>query len=310
LRRTGRPSLGHYIEFIGWQAVKVVLKIVPRKLMICFADIAGWLMYYVLRVRRAEIDQQLTLAFKDTLSPKQINQIGLRTWQNTVLTFFEFLQPDPIGSKGWDDFIDREGYEEHCVPFIRAGENPLVVTGHLGNWEAMGKMVERERIPIAAVAKPMHNPLVNASIERSRARRGLEVLPLKASMKGIVDAIRKGKWVAFVADQDARRAGIFVEFFNRPASTATGVAQFAYRLNKPMLPTFSVRKHDAQRTLMMVFQPPIYPDPEADKESEIYRMTQEHTRALEDVVRRYPESYFWLHRRWKTQPKIRQSPPR
>jgi KDO2-lipid IV(A) lauroyltransferase len=175
----------------------------------------------------------------------------------------------------------------------------------MGNWEQMGRLGERENVQIAAVAKSMHNPLVNESIVRQRAVRGLEVLLVKSSMKQVVDALRRGKWVAFLGAQVERRHGTFVDFFGRPASTAEGPAYFSKRLGLPILPVFCVRLRDKERSLRLVFCPPIQPDDSLSREDDIKRMTLEHVRSLESVVRRYPEDYFWLHRRWKTQPKRR-----
>lgn len=300
---TEKITLQHRVEYAGWQLVTGTLKFVPRQVMIRFANAAGWMMYHALRVRREVVDGQLDRALGNTYSLNERRQIGCRSWQNCVLTFFEFVQPNPVGSAGWDNFREQEGFEEYCKPLLDAGENAIIITAHIGNWEALGGLGKRENVSLAAVAKAMHNPLVNGSILRSRAKRGLEVLQIKRSMKCIVDAVRAEKWVAFVGDQDARRNGIFVDFFGRPASTAPGPAYFASKLNKPLLPAYCVRINDADRHLKVIFMAPIYPDPTADREEDIKRMTQEHTRSLEQVITSHPAEYFWVHRRWKTKPK-------
>ena len=122
-------------------------------------------------------------------------------------------------------------------------------------------------------------------------------------MKTAVSAARRGKWLTIVADQDARRHGIFVDFFGKPASTAEGPALFSWKLNLPIAPLFSVRLPGPRRELKAIGLPLIHPDPSAPREEEIRRLTEAHVRALEDTIRRYPDSYFWLHRRWKTRPK-------
>ena len=298
-----RATLQHRIEYLGWMLVSGALKLIPRRVMIIAADGIGWVLYHVLKIRRDTIDEQLQIAFGADRTPEQLRQMGCESWQNCVLTFFEFLQPNPIGSAGWDEFRSEEGFEEYCRPLLDAGQTAIVITGHMGNWEALGQLGTRENVQLAAVAKAMHNPLVNNAILKSRADRGLEVLQIKTNMKSIVDGIKQGKWVAIVGDQDARRRGLFVDFFGVPSSTAPGAAHFAYTMNKPLLPAFCVRVRDKQRHLKIVCAPLIYPNPEADKDEELLRLTQEHTRALEWVIRRFPSDYFWLHRRWKTRPK-------
>lgn len=270
--------------------------------MVFIADSVGWLLYGVLRVRRTVIDEQLRIAFGDSITRSRLNVIGMQAWQNAVLTFFEFLQPEPLAAVGWDAFEHREGYAEHVLPLLERG-NALILTGHIGNWEALGRLGPERNFQISAVAKPMHNPLVNHAILKARARRGLEVLSTAGSLKKIVGAARDGKWVAFLGDQDARRHGIFVDFFGQPASTAEGPAYFAWKLNLPLLPAFCVRDRDRHRKLKLVVLPPIMPDPSQDRDVEIRRITRLHVEALESVIRQYPGDYFWLHRRWKTKPK-------
>lgn len=293
----------HRLEYAGWMLVTGGLKLIPRRGMILIADVAGWLLYYVARVRRDVIDSQLRMALGDEKSPGELTRIGCQSWQNVVLTFFEFLQPEPIGSAGRDEFLEMEGYEEYCRPLIKSGQPAFIVTAHMGNWEALGGLAPHHGVHLAAIAKPMHNELVNNSILKTREKRKLEVLQIKVSMKAVIDAARAGTWVAIVGDQDARRRGIFVDFFGRPASTAAGAAHFSHLMDLPVLPAFSVRLNDAQRSLKVIYLPPIYPDESVDRDADIHRITQEHTKALEDVIRRYPQDYFWLHRRWKTQPK-------
>src|SRR5690606_14670685 len=108
---------------------------------------------------------------------------------------------------------------------------------------------------------------------KTRAEHGLEVLQVKASMKAVIDAARAGKWVAILGDQDARRRGIFVNFFGRPASTAPGIAHFSHLMNLPVLPAFCVRINDSQRHLKVIYAPPIYPDKAADRDVDIHRIT-------------------------------------
>ena len=297
-------TIQHRFELIGWNLVSGLLRLLSRRATVHLADGAGWLFYHLFRVRRHLIDSQLAIAFPDESSDWR-QRTGCRSWQNSILTFFEFLRPQSLAEAGGDDFADQEGFDEYARPLKTNPGNGLLVTGHLGNWEAMGRMAIRENVRIAAVAKPMHNPLINDVINSSRHKTGLELLMVKGNMKGIVDAAKQGKWVAFVGDQDARRRGMFIDFFGRPASTAGGPAYFAYTLNLPLLPVYCVRRTDALRGVKLIVHPPIWPDLAADREEEILRLTKAHTASLEQIVRQHPEDYFWLHNRWKTRPKVR-----
>lgn len=306
--REHRPTMGHWIEFAAWVAVSWALKPLPRRALVLLADAAGAFCYHVLRIRRKLVDANIAQALGDTHSLARRRAIARRSYQNSVLTFFEFLQPNPMFTPDWDSFARLEGIE-NARPFF-GGRPALMVTGHLGNWEGMAALLERHDVRMVALAKPLHNPLVQRRVLAGRSRYPrLEILLTHASMKAVVDAVRAGKWVTFLADQDARRTGIFVDFFGRPASTAQGPALFAWKLGLPLLPIFCVREQAGSRPLSVIFCPPIIPDPEAPRDEEIRRLTGAHVRALEEVVRRHPEDYFWLHRRWKTRPKRQDRPP-
>lgn len=294
----------HRVEFACWKGMAFLLDFFPRELCIKLADVLGWLAYKVFKIRRKTIDQQLRMAFGKEKSDAEIQRIACKSLQNTVMTFFEFLQPRLLDNRG-KVFEEEEGFDENIRPFLIAGKNAIVSTGHIGNWEAMGILGRRENVKLAAVAKAMHNPLVNEEIVSSRKDMGLQVLQVKSSMKSIVDAFRKNSWVAFVGDQDARRRGIFIDFFNTPASTATGTAYFSLKMGVPIVPVYCIRMTDKRRSLKLICLEPIWPQTvEKDQEEEeILRLTRLHTEALEKVVRKYPENYFWLHQRWKTRPK-------
>jgi len=293
-----RATFQHYLEYAAWLTITGAVRLLPRRAVVLTADAIGWLMYKVFRVRRKLVDEQISLALGGKRSAIELRRIGLRSWQNTVLTFFEFLAPRAAAVAA----VEGEEFLRQVMP------GPvIVITGHLGNWEDMSSYAKQVGVQIAAVGKPMHNPLVNDSIAAGRARRGVEIIEVKASMKRLVDATRAGKWIAILGDQDARRAGIFVPFFGRPASTAVGPAHFAWKLNQPLFPAYCVHMDDPLRSLKVVMMAPIYPDSTVPRDAEIQRLTLAHVQALEEAVRRYPENYFWLHRRWKTKPRPEKS---
>ncbi|HSG29870.1 MAG TPA: lysophospholipid acyltransferase family protein, partial [Candidatus Krumholzibacterium sp.] len=119
--------------------------------------------------------------------------------------------------------------------------------------------------------------------------------------RGIFSSLRKNRLVALLSDQDARRHGIFVDFFGTPASTYPGAAQFSYRSGAPVVFCYIVRGSDESHEA--VFLPPVHPDTARSREEEVVRLTAAHVKALEDAVKEHPDHYFWAHRRWKSSPK-------
>ena len=296
-----KPQLQHYAEYAGWLFCAGLLKLLPRRATVLLARACAFAAYRVFRLRRDTMEENLRIAFGDSKSPKELDRIAIGSMENALLTFFEFVQPEPFFGSVVDLFVELEGMEQ--TEQMRDGGG-IVVTAHIGNWEAGGSCgTSRHGFPMAAVMKPIHNPLVNGAIVRQRHKAGMELISTGANMKAAVSAAQRGKWLTIVGDQDARRHGIFVNFFGKPASTAEGPGLFAWKLNLPIAPLFAVRLPGPRRELKAIGLPLIHPDPSAPRDDEIRRLTEAHVRALEDTIRRYPDSYFWLHRRWKTKPK-------
>lgn len=301
-----KPTLLNYPAYILWRTVGVLLWFLPRRASILLADVFAFLMHRVLRIRRGVVMDNLTRAFGATRTPEELDRVARDAYRNSMLTFIEFVQPRTMWWNTLDLFEGFDGAEHFesvkGAPFI-------VVTAHMGNWESLGELAaKRYGLRLLAFMKPLHNHLINRAIVQQRLQLGLELITSNSSnLKTAVTAARDGRILTFVADQDARRHGIFVDFLGTPASTAEGPALFAYKLNVPILPAFSVRIPTGQRGYRVMVAPPIYPNPEADRDAEVRRMTREHVAALENAVRSHPDCYFWLHRRWKTQPKISRS---
>lgn len=290
----------HRLEFLAWRSAEWLALRLSRRTLVWLADVCGVLLYEVLRARRRVTDENLQRALGSVFPRAKLRAIARRAYQNAVLTFFECLQPRYYGPLSLSLFKNGQGLE-HLEKARRSAA--VFVTAHSGNWELFGQAVQAMGFECDAVMKPLHNPLINAHIVAQRQAGGVRLIPTSGALKGIVTALRAGRHPVFLADQDARRNGIFVSFLGHPASTALGPAYFAYKFRVPIYAGFCVRNEDPERTLSFVIMPPIEPDCSAAEELELRRLTEAHVRALEQVVRAYPESYFWLHRRWKTKPK-------
>lgn len=300
--KSAAPTLGHRIQFALWAGTAAFLRLMNRPAAVRLADAMGWTAFHVFRLRRPLVMSQMEAAVGDGVAPARLAAMARRAYQNSILTFFEFIQPGLLTfPDGRSAIAGVEGLE-YGTGLI--GSPALVVTGHLGNWEALAALLGTHGVEMVAVAKPMHNPLVQARVVADRARhRGLEIALTGTSMKTMVDATRAGKWLGFPADQDAGRRGVFIDFLGQPASTATGAGFFAWKLGLPILPAYCVRDETPGRPLRVFLFPPIRPDTSAEREAESLRLTIAHTAALEEMVRRFPSDYFWFHRRWKTRPK-------
>jgi len=186
---------------------------------------------------------------------------------------------------------------EHLEAATARGRGVILMTGHFGNFELLGAVFGRHH-PLDFVVRPLSNARVDAWLTAQRTAAGVGTLRADQDLRGIYRALRGGRWVAMVADQDARRAGIFVPFLGRPASTAVGPARVALATGAPIVMGFVVRDADGRQRC--VLDPPYDPGPAGD--GAVERITAWHTARLEQWVRRVPHAWFWLHKRWKTSP--------
>lgn len=181
------------------------------------------------------------------------------------------------------------------------GKGFVVMTAHFGNWEWVGAYMLALGYDVGIWAKPMHNQTTEALIRNQRERMGYSIFYTHQSPLRLFRHVKKGGIIAMLADQDARGEGIFLPFFNYPASTPTGPAWVAVKLGVPILPGFGFRTNDGRVRAWTgdIF----YPDKSADEDAEIERALRHYNEQLERAIREEPTQFMWFHRRWKTRPK-------
>ena len=194
--------------------------------------------------------------------------------------------------------LEIEGIE-HLEQALAEGKGVVVFTGHFGNWELMGAVVASLGYPVDAVARKQNSSGADEFMAEVRRQYGLRIHERGFSLRAAFRALKQGRMLALLADQDARGRGWFVDFFNQPSSTFSGPVQLAQRLGAPIVPAFFVRTD--RPGYRLVFCPPRQVAPDASIE-EMQNQLQELTTTLEDTIRQYPEQWFWIHRRWKTKP--------
>ena len=192
---------------------------------------------------------------------------------------------------------------------LEDGSGALVVSGHLGNWEIGGSGVAARGIPFDAVARRQANPVIDRMVNRARERLGMRIIPMGGATRHALRALRSGRVVGLVADQDARQRGLFVPFFGRAASTFRGPAILALRSGAPVFAASSVRQPDGTYRIRLRRVPVPGAEPEkgggdraGDESRREWELTAALAAALESAVREYPTQYLWHHRRWKTRP--------
>lgn len=201
----------------------------------------------------------------------------------------------------WRRHLDiRDG--RLVVDCLLSGRPLMMVTGHFGNWELASYSLGLLGFPTHAVARPLDNPFLDRYLRRFRECTGQKILAKKGDFDQMEGILRRGGVLGTLADQDAGQRGLFVEFFGRPASTHKAIALLVLEHKVPLM-VIGTRKVAEPMRYQAVVTDVIYPEQYEGQPDAVRAITQRFTTALEQLVRMAPEQYFWLHRRWKHQPK-------
>lgn len=305
---SGRPEAGravrrsaavrHTVEYALLRLALVPIRLIGWRGVRRIGTFLGLIAFSVVRVRRRVTLDNLSCAFPGWSEHRRL-QVARDCYRHFGVTFLELcLLPQLTRAD-----VRRLVRLEHPEQFREAelgGKGALMATGHFGNWEFTGAAVTAWEYPLWVLARSQRNRRVDAFVTWARETVGMRVLHTNRALFGVPRALRRGEFVAVVADQDAGRGGVFVPFLGRPASTHAGVARFARHAGAPIIPCFSVRQPDGRYLLEMPGPMLVRTDlPPAAAELEALKRITAH---LEDLIRRHPEQWFWMHRRWKTRP--------
>jgi len=232
----------------------------------------------------------------------EIIKIAKGVYRNIAITAAEFFSMPSITRENVHEWAEMEGLE-HFEEGVARGKGLLTIIAHFGNWELMPVTFPFFlRFPAKTsyiVYRPLDSPVLDNMVEYVRTINGHEMIPKGGSGKRIMTLLKENHAIAILSDQNvSAREGVFVDFFGRPACTGVGLAVLALRSRAPILPMFMARQKSGKYKFIM--KPLIEISETGDYERDILENTQRFTKVVEDVVREYPDQWFWIHQRWKT----------
>src|SRR5262249_13682437 len=200
-------------------------------------------------------------------------------------------------------YAHPEDYARAYV-WLNSGRPLMILTGHFGNWEMLSYVTGLLGFHGAVLARRLDNPYLDRFLHRFRRKTGQQLLDKEHDYGKILDVMGRGGIVGMVGDQDAGARGLFVNFLGRPASTFRSIALLSLEYSAPIL-VFGAARIGQPMKYRLYLEAVIPPEEHAHDSDAPRSITQRYTDALERLVRRHPEQYFWLHRRWKHQPKAK-----
>ncbi len=278
------------------QALLAGLARAPEGPAYSLAARAGSLFWRIAPSRRKRALENLALALGEKAAPGPAKE----SFGSLMKVALDFVRLPRILERGE---LDRRVDFSSFSPLLeQAGPGGVIfVTGHLGSWEVGGVALARKRGEVHVIARRVENPYLDRLVFQGRTRAGLVVHPRRGGMRPLARALREGKDVGVLLDQNQRKRGIFVPVFGRLASTDRSAAALAFRLDRPVLVGFALREGRGFRFRMVpggLFRP----NREERERKDLEGFTGRIVQAMEKVIRRHPGQYLWLHNRYRTRP--------
>ena len=295
-----RPvAFRHHLEFLAFRFVSFVVVLLPERFALSLCGVLGWLAGGVFRIRRADVDRHLDMAFPKSEKAWRRRVAGM-SYRHLAREAAMTVRLSGMGSEEVVRRTTMEGFED-LWQVVEEGRGAVLITGHLGSWEIGGAALAARGIPMDVIAHLQKNPLFDRHLMETRDQLGLTVIVKNDALRLVPRSLAAGRAVAFVADQNLQRRGVFVDFFGHLAATARGPALFALRRSTPVFFGFALRLPGWPSRYRVTLER--VPPPRAGSIDEaVKELTQRHVSMLERHVRETPEQYFWQHRRWKTRP--------
>ena len=292
--------MADYAAYIVVRALNFIFGFVPISASLWLGRQIGRLAFIVNKKRRLIAYANLKSAFAGEKTPKELRAITMRVYQNLVQTFVELLNLTKVNRKYVDSYVEVVNMER-IQNAAKSGRGTILLTGHFGDWELSSLVSSVEGFPIMVLAREQKMKRLNELLNQLRESNGCKVIRKGMSIKNILKALYEMNIVGILSDQDAGKNGVFVDFFGRPASCHSGPFEIAQRTNSLILPNFIVRTEGPRHKLFLEE----YIDfnrASATPQDDIKRNLQKFTSLLEAYIRKYPDQWLWLHKRWKSTP--------
>jgi Kdo2-lipid IVA lauroyltransferase/acyltransferase len=294
------PPMRQRLEYAAaWPFIKI-LGMLPRRLARAAGVALAWLVYIFHPRLRGVGMRNLALAFPEKTKAER-RRILRGEFASLGRQLAEVCQFPKYTPENVEQVVVYDGFENYERARAR-GKGVLFLTAHFGGWELSAFAHSLHKHPMHIVVRAMDNLYLDRLIQRYRTFYGNRIVEKDDFVRGLLAAMKAGEEVGILMDTNMTPPqGVFVDFFGVPACTASGLARIALRTDAAVVPGFTI--WDAQlRKYRLRFDPMLALIRTGDLEADIRENTQQFTKVIEEYVRKYPDQWLWVHRRWKTRP--------
>ena len=274
----------HFLGFIS----NLVTKLSLRTQIIISQNIASVLYHYIPKRKNVAI-KNIQTAFPKCSDIWVANTLK-KCYKFFAYNFIQFLALP----KSTDSIKIQINGQTALDNAIEQGKGVILISSHFGPWEILGHWLGVNNYQLRGVAHKQKNKGANRFFEEKRQLSGIKHIYRKVGMDVFYNILEEKKILGLVSDQDAKDKGIFINFFNKPASTHKGAAIFHLNTNAPMIYGICIQTGFQEYKIELI--------PITSVKNTMEDITQEYTLTLERIIQKYPEQYFWFHNRWKTNP--------
>jgi KDO2-lipid IV(A) lauroyltransferase len=288
----------HRLEYLAVRGVQLVVRLLSLRAVRRLGELLGRAFYAADVVHRRIALANLRVAFPGR-SEAERTAIARAMFKHFGRLLLELLKYASLSREQKLALVEWEGEERVRLAYAQ-GKGILFCTGHFGFWEQQALAHALKFEPMAVMARPLDNPALHELLERIRTSNGNPVLYRRGAVRKALRLLAEGKGVGILIDQHMTSPdAVYVDFFGRPAATTSTLAALAIRTGAPVIPLFAEPLPDGR--YRMIYEPPVQPPP-GDSPDAVRQLTQRCTDVLEMHVRRRPELWLWMHRRWRDAP--------
>ena len=293
-------KIGYFISFLFAYFLYLPFKFLPYKVCLAYGVGITRVLFPLARKHRRIAYDNISYAFPN-LNEKEKLSLVKRHFDHLGRLLAGTLYASRLNQEWMDKYLS---YEPEFLKIEqdtnKEGIGVVLVSGHLGTWEILVQFMGL-RMKGAGIYKKIRNPFVDKWVKSLRENNGILLVTTDESSR-VMKLLKDGYWIGFGSDQNAGKAGIFVNFFNRPASTYQGPALMAYLTGAKLLLYSVVCGEDGKVIVRVKDMGVIDKKKFPSRDMAVRHYTEMWTRLLEEEVKLFPEQYFWVHRRWRTKP--------
>jgi len=294
------PMMKERIEYaLVWALVKG-MGLLPRRFARSLAAALAHIVYAFLPKLRRAAKVNLSIAFPEW-SDEQRAAVTRGMVRNLGWMAAEFAHFPQYSKENIEQVVELDG-NENFLEGQRRGEGVLFLTGHIGAWELSSFAHALYGFPLHYMARPLDNPRIDALVNAYRSLSGNKPVFKNESARNVLEILRAGDTIGILADQNTMpNEGVFVDFFGKQACMTAGIARMALHTDAAVVPGYAYWDAAAEKYKLR-FEPPLDLVRSGNAQKDIVENTQRFAKVLEEIIRKIPDQWIWVHARWKTRP--------